>query len=283
MCRFVLYMGSPITMDTLVTLPAHSIIHQSYKSEEREEPLNGDGFGVAWYAPNLSEEPAVFRQVSPAWSNRNLYDISRVTQSHCILAHIRAASPGLPVMETNCHPFRSGRFAFMHNGYIPQFNRLKRTVVGQLSETNYQSILGSTDSEHTFAVFLDHYDQQDKSDPKSAMAEAMRATIQSVVQVMHDAGVRDAALLNLAVSDGKHVVVTRYTSGNLEEANTLYLHEGKQYRCKDGVCYMEEPDEEKGAFLVASEPLSRDAGWDKVPPNHMVIGDIHMNVEVAPL
>ena len=61
MCRFVLYMGRPLRLELLTTLPSHSIIHQSYHAVERKEPLNGDGFGVAWYAPKHSADPAAFR------------------------------------------------------------------------------------------------------------------------------------------------------------------------------------------------------------------------------
>src|SRR3954471_18211514 len=97
MCRFVLYQGVPLTIASLVTDPSHSIINQSVKSLESDEPLNGDGFGVAWYTPELSLRPAVFRSVSPAWSNMNLLDLGRVTRSSCILAHVRAATRGIPV------------------------------------------------------------------------------------------------------------------------------------------------------------------------------------------
>ena len=50
MCRFVFYRGAPIRLSSLLTEPVHSIIHQSYRSKERAEPLNGDGFGVGWHA-----------------------------------------------------------------------------------------------------------------------------------------------------------------------------------------------------------------------------------------
>ena len=46
MCRFVAYLGQEITLSSLVTEPDHSLIHQSYDSNERSEPLNGDGSGV---------------------------------------------------------------------------------------------------------------------------------------------------------------------------------------------------------------------------------------------
>ena len=101
MCRFVLYLGPPIRLGALITEPTHSLIHQSLKSEERAEPLNGDGFGVAWYGPESGAMPARFRSVTPAWSNENLKDIARVVESGCILAHVRAASRGHTAGEAN--------------------------------------------------------------------------------------------------------------------------------------------------------------------------------------
>src|SRR5687768_10683657 len=129
MCRFALYLGPPVGIDALITRPVNSIIRQSFQNQEREEPLNGDGFGVAWYVPEVSDEPVVFRSISPAWSNQNLLSLARVTRSPCVLAHVRAATPGLPVTETNCHPFTAGKLAFMHNGDLAGFRVFKRRLV----------------------------------------------------------------------------------------------------------------------------------------------------------
>ena len=126
MCRFVAYTGEPIAVADLVTRPVHSIIHQSFKAREREEPLNGDGFGVGWYVPSMSERPAIFRDVSPAWNNLNLLELARVTRSRTIFAHVRAATQGLGVMQSNCHPFGHGEFMFMHNGNIEGFRARRR-------------------------------------------------------------------------------------------------------------------------------------------------------------
>lgn len=90
MCRFVLYLGSEITLDVLTTRPTNSIIHQSFHSHLREEPLNGDGFGIAWYVPDVSPEPAQFRSIQPAWNNVNLLHLARVCRSSVVLAHVRA-------------------------------------------------------------------------------------------------------------------------------------------------------------------------------------------------
>lgn len=87
---------------------------QSYKSRERKEPLNGDGFGVGWYAPQSSPTPCIFTSITPAWNNQNLRRLSEHVKSSCFFAHVRAASPGMRVCETNCHPFQT-IFMVTHN------------------------------------------------------------------------------------------------------------------------------------------------------------------------
>ena len=81
MCRFVLYRGAEISLASLLTEPEHSLIKQSIHSREREEPLNGDGYGVAWFAPAPPHAPVVFKEVSPAW-NREYW-----TVRNCLLVH----------------------------------------------------------------------------------------------------------------------------------------------------------------------------------------------------
>jgi glucosamine 6-phosphate synthetase-like amidotransferase/phosphosugar isomerase protein len=41
--------------------------------------------------------------------------------------HIRAAI-GSAVQQSNCHPFRHGRWLWMHNGYIDGFATIKRDL-----------------------------------------------------------------------------------------------------------------------------------------------------------
>jgi len=151
MCRFILYLGPSIYLSSLVTEPRNSLIHQSFKAEERAEPLNGDGFGVAWYALEHSTEPALLRSITPAWNNANLFSIARLVKSHCVLAHVRAASQQRSVSEANCHPFVWGRWSFMHNGDVGGFHEIRRALLATLSDRAFDAIGGGTDSEHLFA------------------------------------------------------------------------------------------------------------------------------------
>jgi glutamine amidotransferase len=271
MCRFLTYVGPSLTLDSLITRPIHSIVHQSFDSHERSEPLNGDGFGVAWYVPELSEEPGCFRSITPAWNNQNLVQIARLTRSGSVLAHVRAASPGLAVTETNCHPFVHGRFAFMHNGQVAGFARIKREILAQLSDRAYDTIKGSTDSEMLFAVFLDELWGGAEPDPLEATVHGVEAAFRRVLEAGSRRGVEEHSYLNVAVADGACAVVTRFTTAAPDKAPSLYLHEGRRYVCEAGVCRMVEPGDGHGAVIVASEPLSHDPGWHPVPANHAVL------------
>jgi glutamine amidotransferase len=283
MCRFALYLGSEIIVSSLVTQPSNSLIHQSFDSQERSEPLNGDGFGIAWYVPEVDHRPALFRSVSPAWSDQNLRHLARVTHSRCILAHVRAATPGLPVHQFNCHPFGWHRFAFMHNGHIGGFQQIRRRILARLSDEAFATIGGSTDSEHLFALFVDHYRRLDGQEELERMARALEAAVVEVEEIRRDAGIAEPSLLNMVVADGERAVVTRYTSGDPEKANSLYIHRGSRYVCEGRDCRMLDPGAGYQALIVSSERLSDDLGWVRVRVNDLVTISQDLRVYSRPL
>ena len=151
----MLYLGPETRLSSLIIEPTHSLIRQSTHSREREEPLNGDGFGIGWYAPDHTTEPAVFRSITPAWNNRNLQNLARVVASDCVLAHVRAATQSSGVNEANCHPFRWRHYLCMHNGDVGDFRLVRRKLLASVCDEAFGNVYGSTDSEHFFALFID--------------------------------------------------------------------------------------------------------------------------------
>ena len=115
MCRWLAYYGKPVRMDKVLFGPQHSLIEQSLSSRMGAEPTNGDGFGIGWYS--ASGEPGLFKSMEPAWNDRNLRELAGHVESHLFLAHVRATT-GTPVQQTNCHPFRYGKWLWVHNGLI---------------------------------------------------------------------------------------------------------------------------------------------------------------------
>ncbi len=269
MCRFTFYMGADISLASLITEPENSLIHQSFDAHEREEPLNGDGFGLAWYAPD-HDEPALFKSVTPAWSNRNLRDLARVIRSRCVMGHVRAATQALEVSEANCHPFRRGRHLFMHNGDIGGFDRLRRPIVDALSDRAFGALHGSTDSEYFFGLLMDSIREMDVHDV-TTLAEAVQRTLRHVLTLSREHGVDEHTYLNAVITDGARAVACRFTTDVRENADSLYLATGRGFRCRDGVCSLVHDTGEVDAVLVSSEPLSGHEAWTSVPVNHMVL------------
>jgi glutamine amidotransferase len=281
MCRFVYYQGPPIYLSSLLTEPEHSLIHQSVHANMREEPLNGDGFGVAWYQPRDTgpgpgglprRDVGRFRSITPAWSNQNLVELARVVLSPRILAHVRAASPGSIVAETNSHPFRHGPLLFMHNGDIGGFGRIRRALLDRLSDDAFHRILGSTDSEHFFALLQDELTRA-ASDGSGVerMAAAFRRSLETVLELREEHAPDEHIYLNVVVADGTSTLVSRFTTDRPERNQSLFTNRGGRFVCRDGVCHMLDEGDGKEAILVSSEPLTSDPGWKEVPPGVFVV------------
>jgi glutamine amidotransferase len=264
MCRFTLYLGPPVRLSSLLIDPAHSLIRQSTNSHEREEPLNGDGFGVGWYVPEFSDEPAVFRSITPAWNNRNLHNLSRVVASSCVLAHVRAATQWSGVNEANCHPFRFGKYLCMHNGDLGSFRKIRRKLLESVCDEAFSNVFGSTDSEHFFAVIIDEL-LKNRMDGPVALATALDSAIQRVIALVAQYGDQEPSYLNVALTDGENAVVSRYNNDSEHPPESLYYYCGDLY--EPGSHGQLSYDE----VVVSSEKLTHDPGWQPVPPNHLII------------
>ncbi len=269
MCRFTMYLGPPIRMASLLIEPAHSLIFQSAHATERKEPLNGDGFGVGWYAPELTSTPAAFRSTSPAWNNANLRSLSDVVSSPCILAHVRAATAGMPVGETNCHPFRHGNYLFMHNGHLGSFRGVRRSLLSGLSNEAFDLIQGSTDSEHLFALFVDELSGAN-TEEDDALALCLNRIVWRAVQVVEELGGNHPSYLNLAVSDGDRCAACRFTSDPVNDPESLYVIERELYEPVARHSPARREREASRAVVVSSERLTSDTLWWSVPRNHLV-------------
>lgn len=283
MCRLLAYKGVPITMHKLIYEPKNSLIHQSFDAKEIEEPLNGDGFGVGWYVPELTQEPGVFVSMLPAWSNRNLKNLASHIKSPCLFAHVRAASFG-DTSEANCHPFYRHQFLMMHNGNIEGFNTIKRAVRHRLSDDVYTWVRGQTDSEHFFALFMDRMQKVGPNYTLSQLADAYQETIDEIEALKRHFKIAEGTYLNTVVTDGKFMIGTRFYSLQDDEPLSLYYSEGSRYVCENGVCHMVKAGPNEKAVLIVSEKLTSLAeDWKKIPDNHMILVDQANNVSFRPI
>jgi glutamine amidotransferase len=195
--------------------------------------VNADGLGIGWYHPETQVNPFTYKNTLPIWNDINLPELSRYIQSGCVLGYVRSATAGQALDLSNCQPFRESRLLFIHNGCISNFrNKLYRPIRDRLSDEVYQSINGTTDSEHIFALLVNELQAFRYSNRKG-----------TIRYINHSERVssRPSSQLfcNLIISDGHRLVASRYAYGT--SAPTLYW-------LRDDPSY---PD----AVIIASEPL----------------------------
>jgi predicted glutamine amidotransferase len=239
MCRLLAYLGEPIYLEHLVCTPRHSLVRQALRAEEARTVTNGDGFGVGWYGEPT--EPGLYREVMPAWSDENLLALCATVRSPLFFAHVRAATGG-GIARQNCHPFRHGRWLFMHNGQIGGYARVRRALESRLPDTLYAARRGATDSELLFLLALA------RIATGVAPPAAMHQVLYLVQQEMHAQGVDEPLRCAAVLADGEQLYAFRHASD--ASPPTLYLGDSDQGR------------------VVASEPLDGcPERWQALPPN----------------
>jgi len=243
MCRFVAYIGEPVFLNEIVCEPAHSLLHQSLQAERAKMVTHGDGFGIGWYGDR--PEPAVYREVMPAWSDENLLSLCSNVRSHLFFAHVRAAT-GTGIARQNCHPFRYGPYLFMHNGQIGGYGQIRRAMEARLPDHLYAERRGATDSELLFLLIIA------RIEAGQPVTQAVNQILNETLAMMHVLNIHEPLRFAGALADGHQVHAFRFSSDY--RAPTLYLRQ----------------DADSG-LVVASEPLADDQdGWTLIPPGSVV-------------
>jgi glutamine amidotransferase len=241
MCRWIAYRGETVSLERYVTAPDHSLIEQSIRALESSSSINGDGFGLGWYGDQ--DEPGLYREVRPAWSDENLRHLCRHIRSHLFFAHVRA-STGTPTTRPNCHPFTHGRWMFMHNGQIGNWSLIRRQVEQLIPDAYYGARIGTTDSE---ALFLAILGAGIEHDPIQATIQ----TLATVADIVRSSGASEPVRFTAALTDGQALYAFRYATD--EAATSLYYRDTGDH------------------VVVVSEPLDRNtAFWKPVPPGHLI-------------
>ena len=254
MCRWLAYSGSPVGLDDLLFTSENSLVVQSRHSHLGVETVNGDGFGVGWYGAR--ETPGIYASTEPAWNDRNLRDLSAHASSGRVFAHIRA-STGTAVQQTNCHPFRYGKWLWVHNGLVRDFHLVKRDLALAVDESLYPYIEGSADSETLFYLALT-FGLED--DPPAAVARM----VGFVEEVGHRRGVEHPIQMTIGTSDGKSMWAFRYSSER--DSRTLFYSTDVRAvrRLHPELTLLHEVSDE--SRIIVSEPLGDLTGaWNEVP------------------
>lgn len=192
----------------------------------------------------------------------NLRDLAGHIESPLFLAHVRATS-GTAVQQTNCHPYRHGRWLFVHNGLINDFHAVRRELMLAVDPALFANIQGSTDSELLFHLALTYGLEED---PLAALERAIGV----VEAVAEGHGIEHAVQASIGMSDGESLWAVRYsTEGN---SRTLFAsadaHALKQLH-PENPRFQLLRDEDR---IVVSEPLIDLPGaWHELPESSALV------------
>jgi glutamine amidotransferase len=262
-CRHLAYVGEPVRLADLLLTPPHSLLRQSWAPCDMRGggTVNVDGYGIGWYPPaggtaptdgapsrlagevaaamgeptaaTTGAEPVRLRRVGPMWADAALPGLAGSVTSHAVLAAVRSATVGMPVVETACAPFAAGPWLFSHNGVVRGWPSSMAELASRLPVTDLLTMDAPTDSALLWAMLR----------ARLAAGEKPGEAVASVVTDV--AAAAPSSRLNLLLTDGSTIVGTAWT-------HALWVRVLP------------------GAVVVASEPYDEDPGWQEVPDGHLV-------------
>ena len=232
MCRHLAYLGPPVPLSSLLYDPPHALAHQSWAPRDMRGggTINADGFGVGWYT---AAGPVRYRRATPLWSDATLPGLAATTGAGAVLAAVRSATAGMPVVETAAAPFTDGTWLFSHNGVVAGWPDAVAELATTLSAADLLTLDAPTDSALLWALVRDRLRRGARP------ADAIAGTVAEV------AAAAPGSRLNLLLTDGTTVVAS--TLGHALSVR----HDG-------------------ASVLVASEPLDDHPGWQPVPDRSLL-------------
>ncbi len=255
MCRHLAYLGPPVSLADVVTLPPNGLYEQSWAPRrQRYGTVNADGFGLGWYPQQEGALPARYRRAVPIWADPNLPDLTRAVHSTCVLAAVRDATVGTAQDETAAAPYADGRWLFSHNGAVQDWERIVEDLGVQMEARDLLGLESRCDSALLWALLAQRLHAGEPAEDALAWL------------VTRIAEIRPGARLNFLLTDGRTILATR-------RGDTLWYRTGEH-----GVRVASEPDagheDEAGG-----DP---EGAWREVPDDSLLVATVS-TVRTVPL
>ncbi|MFY1692550.1 ergothioneine biosynthesis protein EgtC [Plantactinospora sp. WMMB782] len=234
MCRHLAYLGPALPLAALLFDPPHSLARQSWAPRDMRGggTVNADGFGLGWYPGD--GPPVRYRRATPIWSDAALPALAAATSAGAVLAAVRSATVGMPVVETAAAPFGEGRWLFSLNGVVAGWPDSVASLAAGLPTRDLLTLDAPTDAALLWALV--RHRLRAGADP----AESVGRTVREV------AAAAPGSRLNLLLTDGRLVVAS--AGGHALSVRAT-----------------------GGSVLVSSEPLDEGPGWRPVPDGHLAV------------
>ncbi|MDQ2836723.1 MAG: ergothioneine biosynthesis protein EgtC [Actinomycetota bacterium] len=246
MCRHFCYLGEPVALSDLLLRPPHSLVVQSYAPQDMRGAgtVNADGFGVGWF--DGSPQAARYRRAIPIWQDSALPELAGRTVATAVLAAVRNATVGMPVIETAAAPFTDGRWLFSLNGRIDGWPDTAVELAEGLPRREVLTMEAPTDAALLW-LLLRHRLAAEGADPATVLGDLVAEVLATAPD----------SRLNLLLTDGQRAYASTHT-------HSLWFDSGPE------------------SVLIASEPFDDSPGWQQISDGQLVTARVGA-VDVRPL
>ena len=258
-----------------------SQVHRSLVGADRSlsnlSEEHPDGWGVAYYVDGA---PHVTRSPESAINDHIFHRVSGIVASETVIAHVRRATKG-ELNVLNCHPFQYGRWTFAHNGDVPTFPDRKERLLAEVAPRLRRFVLGTTDSEVIFMLFLTHLSKFGALASRfgiEEVVEALRETIAQVRDICDGPDEDSRALLTILVSDGSTMAGVQ--SGKELLWSTHKTHCADRDNCPNLAPECEAPTVSGfvNHLVFSSEPMEGENVWTEMEPGEVIGVDWRMRL-----
>lgn len=120
MCRHLGWLGSEVTLSSLILDPPYGLRVQSYAPRRQKHCLmNADGWGAGFFDSRCDDPaPRRWRSPAPLWGDASFDSVAPALRSSCVVAAVRSATVGMPIDISATAPFTDGRWLLSHNGIV---------------------------------------------------------------------------------------------------------------------------------------------------------------------
>lgn len=239
MCRHLAYLGPATSVAGVLRAGPTSLLTQSWAPRDMRGggTVNADGWGAAWWGASSAgvPEPHRYRSERAVWTDEPGLAATASVRSTAVLAAIRSATVGMPVVHTACAPFLLGRYALSHNGVVRGWPGSVAALAAELPTTTLLTLPAPTDSAVLAALLEHRLARVPADDPGAVLARLVRDV----------AAAAPGSRLNLLLCDGTTAWATTWDHAlSVRDSGTT--------------------------AVVASEPTDDDPGWHAVPDRHLV-------------
>ena len=243
-------------------------------AQSNEHP---DGWGVAHYVDGA---PHITRSPTTAINCTLFRRVSGVVASETVLAHVRRATAG-DLSVLNCHPFQYGKWVMAHNGDIRGFDAQREALLQRVAPRLRRHILGDTDSEVLFFIFLTHLSQQGPLSGRLGVEEtanALQTTLEEVRALCDTDRNEEPSLLTAIVTDGTTMVAAQ--GGKELFWSTYKTRCGDRFTCPSLSAECESPTTTGyvNHLIFSSEAIEGENVWLPMEAGEMIGVDWRMRL-----